>query len=68
MDGVVLAFNDMTGQCLKCHATVRDNKFDIRMEHRDSVTSGRSSSDRGSDVGEAGARSCVFCRKPPAQR
>ena len=29
MDGVALAFHDMTNQCLKCHQTMRDKKFDI---------------------------------------
>ncbi|MBL8865420.1 MAG: hypothetical protein KF873_01655 [Gemmataceae bacterium] len=31
MDGVVVAFNDMTLSCLKCHNGIRDKKFEARL-------------------------------------
>jgi hypothetical protein len=32
MDGVMLAYNDLTQTCLKCHQAMRDKKFEIRHE------------------------------------
>lgn len=29
MDGVMVAFNDMTLSCLKCHQSMRDNRFEV---------------------------------------
>lgn len=29
MDGVMMAYNDLTLSCLKCHQAMRDNKFEI---------------------------------------
>jgi hypothetical protein len=39
MDGVMVAFNDMTLSCLKCHQAMRDNCFEVIVKvenpHRD---------------------------------
>ncbi|CAN5239994.1 hypothetical protein BH11PLA2_BH11PLA2_09770 [soil metagenome] len=32
MDGVMMAYNDMTLSCLKCHQAMRDNKFEVNLE------------------------------------
>jgi hypothetical protein len=31
MDGVMVAYNELTGTCLKCHQAMRDKKFDARL-------------------------------------
>ena len=31
MDGVMVAYNDLTLSCLKCHQAMRDKKFDARL-------------------------------------
>lgn len=36
IDGVMIAFNDLTQSCLKCHQAIRDNRFEI-VERRDGV-------------------------------
>lgn len=35
MDGVLLAYNDLTLSCLKCHQAMRDRKFDARLNPLD---------------------------------
>lgn len=34
MDGVLLAYNDMTLSCMKCHQAMRDKKFEIKAGDR----------------------------------
>jgi cytochrome c556 len=35
MDGVLVAYTDMTLSCLKCHQAIRDKKFEVRLERLD---------------------------------
>lgn len=39
IDGVMVAFNDMTLSCLKCHQGIRDKKFEVRLPVADPARS-----------------------------
>lgn len=42
MDGVMVAYNDLTLSCLKCHQAMRDKVFDARLPlHGDTFTAGK---------------------------
>ena len=41
MDGVMVAYTELTLSCLKCHRAMRDKKFEIDLERRDDTRPGK---------------------------
>ena len=41
IDGVMVAYNDLTLSCLKCHQAMRDKTFEIDLERDDGLRKDR---------------------------
>ena len=41
MDGVMVAYNELTLSCLKCHRAMREKKFEIDLDRRDDTRPGK---------------------------
>jgi hypothetical protein len=41
MDGVMVAYNELTLSCLKCHQAMRERKFEINLDRRDDTRPGK---------------------------
>ncbi len=41
MDGVMVAYNELTLSCLKCHQAMREKKFEINLDRRDDTFPGK---------------------------